>query len=200
MKKTFILIFLLALTSSCALQPSQQEAPIKVAVTGSHDYGSAGIQDAAEMERLGSAQKIARLEAEISKNIDAYNRQSNVTQITPSTHSIGYAVYYKAVQNRIEKLGTLHFPNKNGEKLYGKLVVYIPIFQDGSIYRKEGGPRVERSSGNADLDSAALDIIERSAPFSRFPESLRSVGKKDVWEIISTLEFTRDGELSLSLR
>jgi hypothetical protein len=57
-------------------------------------------------------------------------------------------MYYKAMQKRVEEVGTLNFPQQNGRKLYGELVVYIPVFQDGSIYQKEGGPRIERSSGN----------------------------------------------------
>lgn len=148
---------------------------------------------------LESAKAMARKEAEIAKNIEDYNKRPKKTQITPSTRAVGYAIYYKALQDRVEKLGTLNFPQKNGVKLYGKLVVYIPIYQDGTIYTKEGGLRIERGSGNPDLDSAALKIIARSGPFGHFPENMRTTGKDDVWEVISTLEFTRDGLLETQL-
>jgi protein TonB len=37
------------------------------------------------------------------------------------------------LQKRIEEFGTLNFPRKDGKKMYGELIVYIPIFQDGDL-------------------------------------------------------------------
>nr|WP_143710683.1 TonB C-terminal domain-containing protein [Janthinobacterium sp. Marseille] len=152
------------------------------------------------VDMLDSAKALLRREAEISRSIEEYNKRPKKTQVTPSTREVGYAAYYKALQDRIEKNGTLNFPQKDGKKLYGQLVVYIPIFQDGTIYMKEGGPRVERTSGNPALDQAALNIVRRSAPFGKFPENMRSVGKDDVWEIITRFNFTRDDALQTETR
>ena len=151
------------------------------------------------VDLLDSAKAIARMEAEISKNIEDYNKRPKRTQITPSTRAVGYAMYYKALQERIEKLGTLNFPQKDGRKLYGELIVSIPVFQDGSIFERDGGPRIERSSGNPELDRAALAIVRRSAPFGRFPENMRSVGKDDLWEVITRFKFTREEALETVL-
>jgi protein TonB len=142
---------------------------------------------------------IARREAEISQRIEDYNKRPIKTQITPSTRAVSYAMYYTAVQKRVEQTGTLHFPQKNGKKIYGDLVVYIPIFQDGSLYMREGGPRVERSSGNAELDNAALAIVRRAAPFGQFPSELTAGAKAHVWEIVTRFSFARDDTLSTSL-
>lgn len=147
-----------------------------------------------------SARSIARMEAEIAKNIEDYNKRPKKTQITPSTRQVGYALYYKTLQDRIEKIGTFDFPQHKGKKLYGEMVVYIPIFHDGSIYEKEGGPRVERSSGNPQLDRAALRIVRRAAPFGTFPANMRSSGKDDVWEVITRFKFTREEALQTELR
>ena len=147
-----------------------------------------------------SSKAIARREAEISRNIEDYNKRPKKTQITPSTREVGYAMYYKALQDRIEKRGTLNFPQQNGKKLYGDVLMYIPIYQDGSIYERDGGPRVERSSGIAALDNAALRIVRRSAPFGRFPPNMRSTDKDDVWEIITRFKFTREESLEAELR
>ena len=152
------------------------------------------------MDNSESAKALARLEAEINKRIEDYNKRPKKTQITPSTREVGYAMYYASLQKRIENVGTLNFPQQAGKKLYGELVVYIPIFQDGSIYEKEGGPRVERSSGNQALDSAALRIVRRAAPFGRFPDNMRSNGKDDVWEIVTRFKFTREDALEAELR
>lgn len=149
---------------------------------------------------IESAKEIARREAEISKSIEDYNKRPKKTQITPSTKRVEYAMYYKALQERIEKIGTLNFPEQNGRKLYGELILYIPIFQDGTIYEKEGGPRVERSSGNPALDKAAVRIVRRAAPFAKFPRNMRTTDKDDVWEIITRFKFTREEGLSTELR
>ena len=152
------------------------------------------------VDKTDSSKAFSRQVAEISKNIEDYNKRPRKTQITPSTKRVEYALYYKAMQARIEKIGTLNFPQKDGQALHGELLIYIPIFQDGSIYEKEGGPRVERSSGIPALDDAALRIVRRAAPFARFQASMRSTDKDDVWEVITRFKFTREEELETELR
>lgn len=144
---------------------------------------------------LESSKALALREAEISKNVEQYNKRPKKTQITPSTREVGYAMYYKALQDRIEKTGTLDFPQQDGKKLYGELVIYIPVYQDGTLYERDGGPRIERGSGNPALDRAALRIVRNSAPFGKFPPNMRSTDKDDVWEIITRFKFTRENAL-----
>ena len=139
------------------------------------------------------------MEAEVARNIEAYNKRPKKTQITARTRQANYAIYYKALQEKIEKLGTLDFPQHNGNKLYGELIVYIPVFQDGSIYEKQGGARVELSSGNPLLDQAALAIVRRSAPFGNFPASMRSNGRDDIWEVITRFRFTHQETLQTDI-
>jgi protein TonB len=138
---------------------------------------------------------LARREAEIARRIEDYNKRPVKTQITPSTREVAYAMYYTAMQKRIEQIGTLNFPQQDGKKLYGELVIAIPVFQDGSLYFKDGGPRIERSSGIAALDAAALAIVRRAAPFGRFTAGLPADGKSHVWEVITRFAFTRDNAL-----
>ena len=149
---------------------------------------------------LESSKALALREAEISKSVEQYNKRPKKTQITPSTREVGYAMYYKSLQDRVEKTGTLDFPQKNGNKLYGELVIYIPVYQDGTIYERDGGPRVERSSGNPALDQASLRIVRRAAPFGKFPPNMRSTDKDDVWEIITRFKFTREDALQTETR
>ncbi|MFC5476171.1 TonB C-terminal domain-containing protein [Paraherbaspirillum soli] len=181
------------------LSQMRKDTPFTAATMRPQDKPTDATPQSTGTDAMESAKAMARREAEIAKNIDDYNKRPKKTQITPSTRAVGYAAYYKTFQDRVEKLGTLNFPKRNGQNLYGKLVVYIPIYQDGSLYVKEGGPRVERSSGNADLDSATLKIIANAAPFGHFPDNMRSRGKDDVWEVIATFEFTREGQLQAQL-
>jgi protein TonB len=141
---------------------------------------------------------LARKEAEIARSVADYNKRPLKTQLTPSTREVSYAMYYTALQKQIEKTGTRYFPQQDGKKLYGDLIVYIPIYQDGSIYEKEGGPRIEKTSGNRMLDRAALAIVRRAAPFGRFPPNAIGDGKTHVWEIITRFRFTRDEILETS--
>lgn len=151
-------------------------------------------------DSVDTTRAIARMTAEITQRISDENKRPRKTFISPSTREVGYAMYYKAMQRRIEETGTLNFPQQNGRKLYGELVVYIPVFQDGSIYEKEGGPHVERSSGNPALDKAALQIVRRSAPFGKFPANMRSSDKDDLWIVITRFKFTREEKLQAELR
>lgn len=148
---------------------------------------------------LDSSKAIARMAAEISETIDDQNKRPRKTFITPSTREVGYAEYYKTMQRRIEEVGTLNFPQQNGRKLYGELVVYIPVFQDGYIYTKDGGARVERSSGNPALDAKALEIVRRAQPFGRFPPKMLSNDKDDLWVIITRFKFTREEKMEANL-
>jgi protein TonB len=149
---------------------------------------------------LESSKAIARATAEISTLIEDQNKRPKKTYISPSTQEVGYAMYYKAMQKRVEEIGTLNFPQVEGRKMYGELVVYIPIFQDGSIYVKDGGVRIEKTSGNPVLDNAALAIVRRAAPFGRFPPNMLSADKDDLWVIITRFKFTRDEKLETNLR
>jgi protein TonB len=151
-------------------------------------------------DETDTTKAITRMAAEISQSIENQNKRPRKTFITPSTKAVGYALYYKAMQKRIEDIGTMQFPEKNGKKLYGELIVYIPIFQDGSIYEKEGGPRIEKSSGNASLDKAALKIVRHAAPFGTFPPNMRSRDKDDLWIVITRFKFTHDLDLVTELK
>lgn len=147
-----------------------------------------------------SKKALARSIAEISQTIEDQNKRPRKTFLSPSTQAVGHAIYYKALQKKIEDVGTINFPQVNGKKLYGQVIVYIPIFQDGTIYEKEGGPKVEKSSGIPELDSAALRIVRKAAPYGHFPPNMRSKDKDDIWIVVTQFKFTRDQQLETEMR
>ena len=150
---------------------------------------------------IETSKAIARMATEISETIDDQNKRPKKTYITPSTRGVGYAMYYKALQKKIEDIGTLNFPQVNGRKLYGQLVLSIPIFQDGTIYTKDGGIHVDKSSGNPLLDAAAVHIVERAGAgsFGKFPPNMLSNEKDDLWVIVTTFKFTREDKLQADM-
>lgn len=151
-------------------------------------------QDAEESESV-----LSRSAAEIAKSIEDYNKRPQKTMISPSTREVGYAMYYNALRERVERIGTLNFPQKDGKKLYGELILSIPIFQDGTIYEKDGIV-VEKSSGNLALDEAAKRIVRMAAPFGKFPANMRTIGRDDVWVLVTNFRFTREGGMQTNLR
>ena len=182
------------------LTQADSKSPFKVANAPDKAKTAADKPLISGQDETETTKAITRMAAEISQTIEDQNKRPRKTFITPSTKAVGYAMYYKAMQKRIEDMGTLQFPEKNGKKLYGELIVYIPIFQDGSIYEKEGGPRIEKSSGIAALDKAALRIVRHAAPYGDFPPNMRSKDKDDLWIVITRFKFTHDLDLVTELK
>ena len=120
--------------------------------------------------------------------------------VKPKMDELDDVTYYTKLRDRIEKAGSTHFPKLNGKKLYGELEVTIPIYQDGTIYDKKGGPRIERSSGNAALDKATLGIVRRAAPFPVFPAGMRERSIDGVTEFTVPFSFTLDERKSVRTR
>lgn len=160
------------------------------------------VQPTDGRDEVESTRELLRREAEISKRIEDENKRPRKTFISPSTREVGYAMYFDSVRQRIEKIGTLNFPQKDGRKLYGELTMSISIFQDGSIYRndRDDGITVERSSGNPALDEAAKRIVRRAAPFGAFAKNMRSSDRDDVWVMTTRFKFTRDDALEAEMQ
>lgn len=181
-------------------QLTKKKTPFAISNVADNQKPKEAPQQPDGSDALDSTKFLARKEAEISKRIEDENKRPKKTFITPSTREVGYAIYYDNVKQRIEKIGTLNFPHKDGKKLYGELVVSIPIFHDGSLYEKEGGPMIEHSSGIPALDQKAIAIVRRSAPFGNFPKNMRSSGKDDIWVVYTRFKFTREEALETELR
>lgn len=174
----------LASSSKEQVKPKESQSPQKA-------------NDAAD-----SAKEILRREAEIARRIEDENKRPKKTFISPSTREVGYAMYFDGVRQRIEKIGTLNFPQKDGRKIYGELTMSISIYQDGSIYAKDrdDGIVIERSSGNPALDDAARRIVRRAAPFGAFAKNMRSTDRDDVWVMTTRFKFTRDDALEAEMQ
>jgi len=149
-------------------------------------------QNASQTELASASDSIARTTEEIKRRLEDQQQRPFRTFITTMTRSVGHAIYYREVRSRIEDVGTRDFPQKDGKKLYGKLWVSIPIYQDGSLFVRDGGIRVEKSSGNIDLDLAAIEIVKKAAPFSPFPRKMISAANDDLWVIETQMDFFRE--------
>ncbi len=137
-----------------------------------------------------SARAMARLEGEISKSVDEYNKRPRKKFIGARTEEYRFAQYIEAWRQKIERVGTLNYPEAARGKLYGSLVLTVTIMPDGQVARID----INRSSGHKILDDSARRIVQMASPYAAFPPEIRR--DTDVLEITRTWHFTQGDQLS----
>jgi protein TonB len=112
-----------------------------------------------------------RLLATIEKEINDENRYPRRRYISPVTVQEPYVAYYHALMYRIEDQGTRNYPQANGHRLYGDLVMNITVDRQGRVVEVD----MVHGSGNAVLDRRAQQIARSAAPFGAFSEAMRKM-------------------------
>jgi periplasmic protein TonB len=89
--------------------------------------------------------------------------------VSPDSREAALAPYLDSWRRRVERIGTLNFPTAARKASSTRHpVVEVAINADGHIARM----LIRRSSGDAELDQAALAILKLASPFDRFPAEL----------------------------
>ena len=140
---------------------------------------------ASGMDRARRALEIARLEAQLSRSIDEYNKRPRKRFVGARASEYRFAQYVEDWRRRVERIGNLNYPESARGRVYGSLRLSVSISADGSIAALE----LERPSGKDVLDSAARRIVRMGAPYARFPESIRR--DTDILVITRTWHFAR---------
>jgi periplasmic protein TonB len=98
-------------------------------------------------------------------------RQDGKYEVVPNTRESKIAPYLDAWRRKVERLGTMNFPQiaKQRGALKGNPVLEVAISADGKLTSSV----VRRSSGRKDLDQAAQSILRLASPFDPFPADLR---------------------------
>jgi len=131
-----------------------------------------------------------RLEAQIAKDMEAYQKRPKRRFIGARAEEYRFARYVEDWRLKIERIGNQNYPEAaRALKLYGKLLLTVSIRADGSIEAVQ----VNRSSGHRVLDAAAVKIVEMSAPFAPFPPDVKR--DTDILHITRTWTFTKGDEL-----
>jgi protein TonB len=134
--------------------------------------------------------EIARLEAQISKNNDYYQKMPRRKFIGARTQEYRFAQYIEDWRVKVERIGNLNYPEQaRREQLYGKLQLSVSIRADGSVESIE----VSRSSGHRLLDAAAMRIVKLAGPFSPLPPDITK--DVDILTITRTWSFTPSDKL-----
>ncbi|MDD5250196.1 MAG: TonB family protein [Rhodocyclaceae bacterium] len=131
-----------------------------------------------------SAMNMVRLEAEINRNLDEYNKRPRKAFIGARTAEYRFAQYVEDWRQKMERIGNLNYPEAARGKLYGSLVLSVTIRADGSVKQI----LIDRGSGHRVLDDAARRIVELAAPYAPFPPNIAR--DTDEIEISRTWSFT----------
>jgi periplasmic protein TonB len=148
------------------------------------------------IDTMGLVQRsleIARLEARIPVNYEAYQHRLKRKFIGARTQEFRFARYAEDWRLKVERIGNLNYPEAaRREGLYGKLQLTVGIKSDGSLESIE----INRSSGRKILDEAAMRIVHLAGQngFAPFPPDISR--DTDILHITRTWVFTRSDELA----
>lgn len=110
-----------------------------------------------------------RLQAQIDKQIDDYQKRPRKKFIGANAAEYRFAQYEEDWRAKVERVGTLNYPAEARGKLYGNLRLTVSIRPDGSVDSIE----LDRSSGLKVLDAAAFKIVRMAGPYAAFPPAIR---------------------------
>ena len=131
-----------------------------------------------------------RLEAQIAKDMDAYQKRPKRRFVGARAEEYRFARYVEDWRLKVERIGNLNYPEAaRAQRLYGSLILTVSIRSDGTLENVE----VNRSSGHRVLDAAAVKIVEMSAPYAAFPPDIRR--DTDILHVTRTWTFTKADEL-----
>lgn len=167
----------------------KSEAKVETAVTQPAPQQETKVApNAADI--MSKSLEIARLEAQISKDWDSYQKRPRRRFIGARTQEFRFARYIEDWRQKIERVGTLNYPEAaRNQKIYGSLQLTVSIKPDGTVDMIE----INRSSGQKILDDAARRIVQLAGPYAAFPADIAK--DTDILSITRTWTFTSSDRL-----
>jgi periplasmic protein TonB len=138
-------------------------------------------------DAVDSTSVIAMLQAQIAKDIEAYNKRPRRLTFGVNAIGVSFARYVDEWANRIEDLGTDRYPAEARGKYYDSLIVTVEIKRDGTVVNFV----INKPSRHAVLNQAVKRIIFAGQPYDRFSAEMEKEG--DILQIVRTWTFTNDG-------
>jgi len=141
-------------------------------------------------EMMQKTLEAMRLEAQIAKDMEAYQQRPKRRFVGARAEEYRFARYVEDWRLKVERVGNLNYPEAaRQKKLYGSLLLTVSIRADGTLEAVE----VNRSSGQRILDAAAVKIVEMSGPYAPFPPDIKR--DTDILHITRTWTFAKGDEL-----
>ncbi len=138
---------------------------------------------------LTSALALARMEAQIARQVDEYNKRPRKKFVGARAAESRFALYVESWRQKVERIGNLNYPEGARGRVYGSLRVTVAIKPDGSIEEIQ----VDRPSEHKVLNEAALKIVRLAAPYAPFPPEIRR--DTDILVITRTWTFAHGDKL-----
>jgi len=140
-------------------------------------------------ELTETALLMARMEAQIARQIEEYNKRPRKIFVGARAAEVRYALYADDWRQKIERIGNLNYPETARGRIYGSLRLTVAINYDGTV----AGMDLEQSSGQKILDAAAQRIVQMGAPYAKFPPEIRR--DTDILVITRTWHFAPGGKV-----
>ncbi|MCO5119806.1 MAG: energy transducer TonB [Burkholderiaceae bacterium] len=142
-------------------------------------------------DREQTEQLIARLQAQIERQISDYNKRPRRLTFGVNAVGVTYARYVSDWAARIEQLGTERYPAAARGRIYDSLVITVEIDKHGNVVDIV----INRKSQHEVLNRAVKEIVFAGAPYEPFPLEMAREG--DILQIVRTWTFT-NGALQTS--
>ncbi|MFZ9610172.1 MAG: energy transducer TonB [Methylococcales bacterium] len=167
-----------------------QQKSKKTVVTSSKVAETSEAEKKPQLTAESLQQQLKQLGTEIRES-QASADQSKIKFVdSVKAHKYVAAQYMKDWESKVERTGNLNYPEVATKKNFsGTLTMDVGINADGSIY----SIRINKSSGNPELDEAAKKIVRMSAPFPPLPLDLRK--ELDVLVITRVWKFSDESGL-----
>jgi protein TonB len=137
--------------------------------------------------QLPSQKEMARLQAQIDQQVSDYNMRPRKLTFGIDAIGVSYAQYVQDWADRIEQLGTEHYPPEARGRLYDSLICTVQIDREGHVLDVV----INKPSRHKALNQAVLAIVRAGAPYPKFtPQMAR---ESDILQIVRTWTFTRKG-------
>jgi protein TonB len=141
------------------------------------------------VDMAASALAIARMEAQIARQTEQYNKRPRRAFVGARAQEVRYAQYVEDWRQKIERIGNLNYPAEARGRIYGSLQLTVEVNSDGSLR----SVHIDRPSGQKVLDRAAERIVHLAAPYAVFPPDVRK--DTDILVITRTWTFTPGDKL-----
>jgi len=133
-------------------------------------------------ELMNSALALARMEAQIAREIEEYNKRPRKAFVGARAAESRFAQYVEDWRLKIERVGTLNYPDGARGRIYGSLRLTVAIKPDGTV----DDVQIDRPADYRILNDAALKIVRLATPFAPFPPEI----KKDTDLLVITRTWT----------
>jgi len=137
---------------------------------------------------------ISRMQAEIARNIEDYNKRPKRLTFGVNAVGVHYARYVADWASKVERIGTERYPPESRGRQYDSLIITVEIDRHGNVVDVV----VNKKSKYEALNRAVKQIVYAGQPYERFPAEMAREG--DILQIVRTWTFTNDALETRSLR